>query len=238
MRYHLAEDTDEVSLSITDLRGQSIRRLEGTGNAGLNEVIWDLRIQEENSGGDVMNSGPRVLPGTYLVHLEAGNSVLEGEFSVHLDPRVTISQTVLLARHDAMISSYRLSGVVSEANSALGELEAQLEDALSLLGEVSPENEDLKAEIERLLGEVDQIGNDLGEGGRGANLVGQIEGVTGAPTADQLLQIEESWDEMPAFIDRLNILITSEVPAFYARLDDAGIRPDPGSAIEMPRRRR
>ncbi len=238
MRYHLAEDTDEVSLSITDLRGQSIRRLEGTGNAGLNEVIWDLRIQEENSEGDPMNPGPRVLPGTYLVHLEAGNSVLEGEFSVHLDPRVTISQTVLLARHDAMISSYRLSGVVSEANSALGELEAQLEDALSLLGEVSPENEDLKAEIERLLGEVDQIGNDLGEGGRGANLVGQIEGVTGAPTADQLLQIEESWDEIPAFIDRLNILITAEVPALYARLDDAGIRPDPGSAIEMPRRRR
>ena len=103
---------------------------------------------------------------------------------------------------------------------------------------MSPENEDLKAEIERLLGEVDQIGNDLGEGSRGANLVGQIEGVTGAPTVDQLLQIEESWDEMPAFIDRLNILITSEVPSFYARLDDAGIRPDPGPAIEMPRLRR
>ena len=238
MRYHLAEDTDEVSLSITDLRGQSIRRLEGTGNAGLNEVIWDLRIQEENSEGDPMNPGPRVLPGTYLVHLEAGNSVLEGEFSVRLDPRVTISQTVLLARHDAMISSYRLSGVVSEANSALEELEEQLGDALGLLDEVSPESEDLKTEIERLLGEVDQIGNDLGEGGRGANLVGQIEGVTGSPTADQLLQIEKSWDEMPAFIDRLNILITSEVPALYAQLDDAGIRPDPGSAIEMPRRRR
>jgi hypothetical protein len=238
MRYHLAEDIDEVSLSITDLRGQSIRRLEGTGNAGLNEVIWDLRIQEENSGDDVMNSGPRVLPGTYLVHLEAGNSVLEGEFSVHLDPRVTISQPVLLARQDAMISSYRLSGVVSEANSALGELEVQLEDALGLLDEVSPESEDLKTEIERLLGEVGQIENDLGEGGRGANMVGQIEGVTGAPTANQLLQIEESWDEIPAFIDRLNILITSEVPALYARLDDAGIRPNPGSAIEMPRRRR
>ena len=128
--------------------------------------------------------------------------------------------------------------MVSEANSALGELEAQLEDALGLLGEVSPESEDLKAEIERLRREVDQIGNDLGEESRGANLVGQIEGVTGAPTADQLLQIEESWDEIPAFIDRLNILITAEVPTLYARLDDAGIRPDPGSAIEMPRRRR
>ena len=128
--------------------------------------------------------------------------------------------------------------MVSEANSALGELEVQLEDALGLLDEVSPESEDLKTEIERLLEEVDQIGNDLGEGGRGANLAGQIEGVTGSPTADQLLQIEKTWDEMPAFIDRLNILITSEVPALYARLDDAGIRPDPGSVIEMPRRRR
>jgi ABC-type transporter Mla subunit MlaD len=145
---------------------------------------------------------------------------------------------VLLARQDAMISSYRLSGVVSEANSALGELEVQLEDALGLLDEVSPESEDLKTEIERLLGEVGQIENDLGEGGRGANMVSQIEGVTGAPTANQLLQIEESWDEIPAFIDRLNILITSEVPALYARLDDAGIRPNPGSVIEMPRRRR
>ena len=238
MRYHLAEAPDEVSLSITDLRGQPIRKLEGTGNAGLNEVIWDLRIQEESSSGDLMNPGPRVLPGTYLVQLEAGSSVLEGEFSVRLDPRVDISQTALLARQDAMISSYRLSGVLSEANSALADLEEQLEGAMGLLDEVSPESEDLKTEIERLLGEVDQVDNDLGESGRGANLVGQIEGVTGAPTADQLLQIEESWDEIPALIDRLNTLITAEVPALYARLDDAGIRPNPGSAIEMPRRRR
>ena len=185
-----------------------------------------------------MNPGPRVLPGTYLVQLEAGSSVLEGEFSVRLDPRVDISQTALLARQDAMISSYRLSGVLSEANSALADLEEQLEGAMGLLDEVSPESEDLKTEIERLLGEVDQVDNDLGESGRGANLVGQIEGVTGAPTADQLLQIEESWDEIPALIDRLNTLITAEVPALYARLDDAGIRPNPGSAIEMPRRRR
>ena len=150
-----------MSLSITDLRGQPIRKLEGTGNAGLNEVIWDLRIQEESSNGDLMNPGPRVLPGTYLVQLEAGSSVLEGEFSVRLDPRVNISQTVLLARQDAMISSYRLSGVVSEANSALADLEEQLEDALGLLDEVSPESEDLKTEIERLLGEVDQVDNCL-----------------------------------------------------------------------------
>ena len=238
IRYHLAEDTDEVSVSITDLRGQSLRELEGTGNVGLNEVIWDLRLQEEDSNGDLMNPGPRALPGTYLVQLEAGNSVLEGELSVHLDPRVTISPTVLMARQDAMISSYRLSGVVSEANSALGLLETQLEDALSLLGEASPESDDLVNEIERLLNDLRLIRSEVEAVASGANLVGQIEGVTGPPTADQLRQIEDSWQEIPALIDRLNILITTEVPALYARLDDEGIRPDPGSAIEMPRRRR
>ncbi|HIN78703.1 MAG TPA: hypothetical protein EYM97_07710 [Gemmatimonadetes bacterium] len=238
IRYHLAEDTDEVSVSITDLRGQSLRELEGTGNVGLNEVIWDLRLQEEDSNGDLMNPGPRALPGTYLVQLEAGNSVLEGELSVHLDPRVTISPTVLMARQDAMISSYRLSGVVSEANSALGLLETQLEDALSLLGEANPESDDLVNEIERLLNDLRLIRSEVEAVASGANLVGQIEGVTGPPTADQLRQIEDSWQEIPALIDRLNILITTEVPALYARLNDEGIRPDPGSAIEMPRRRR
>jgi len=238
IRYHLTEDVEEVSLTITDLRGRLIRRLEGSGKKGLNEVVWDLSLQEENSKGDLRDPGPRVLPGTYLVQVEAGNSILEGELSVRLDPRVTITQAELITRQDAMVSSYRLSGVVSEANSAIARLEAQLEDALALLGEVSPESEGLASEIDQLLVEIDKLETDLRENGGGATLVSQIRGVTGVPTADQLQQIDDSWEEIPPLIDRLNTLITDQVPALYAELDDAGIRPSPGSTIEMPQRRR
>ena len=98
---------------------------------------------------------------------------------------------------------------------------------------MSPESEGLANVIDQLLREIGKLETDLRENGGGANLAAQIGGFTGVPTADQLWQIDDSWEEVPPLINRLNDLITDEVPALYAELDDAGIRPNPGSAIQM-----
>ncbi len=65
-----------------------------------------------------------------------------------------------------------------------------------------------------------------------------MEGSTTRPTADQLWQIEQAWEQVPDLISRLNAFVTSRVPAFYAQLDENGIRPDPGEVVAVPVRPR
>ena len=64
----------------------------------------------------------------------------------------------------------------------------------------------------------------------------QIEGATNPPTADQLWQIDRSWEELPAVIERLNELIAVSLPALNEKLYAEGLRPKPGEAVAMPGR--
>ncbi|NCG32849.1 MAG: hypothetical protein GWP44_08195, partial [Proteobacteria bacterium] len=45
-----------------------------------------------------------------------------------------------------------------------------------------------------------------------------------------------AWDLVPAVVESINDYITTHVPAFYRKLDAAGVRPDPGEPVAVPRR--
>jgi hypothetical protein len=49
-------------------------------------------------------------------------------------------------------------------------------------------------------------------------------------------QIERSWDKAPPLIEQLNGYITDRMPQLNERLNELGIRPDPGPAVDVPRR--
>ena len=236
IRYYLGSETPDVSLTVTDARGRTIRELSPTGDAGLNEVIWDLRLVEDGTDGEPMDPGPRVMPGTYLVQLSAADMVIEGEVTVRLDPRVSMSRAVMAERHEAMMSSYSLSGVGSLARRAISEAEDQLEAVQELLGEGENGAGMLAEEVTALLLEFDEVGDELGDATGGANQMNGIQSVSGPPTADQLYQIERSWQELPSVIDRLNALITTATPAVLSQVYQADVLPEAAEAIRMPRR--
>ncbi|HSM59533.1 MAG TPA: hypothetical protein VK849_01995, partial [Longimicrobiales bacterium] len=235
IRYWVRDGADTVRITVTDAMGSTMRELEGPGEAGLNEVVWDLRLVEDDADGQPMDPGPRVLPGVYLVGLEAGPHVLEGEVAVRLDPRVDADETMLAERHDAMLSSYRLSGPVDGAEEALERVQEQLEEVRSLLAE-HDDGESLREEVDALLADADSLADALDDASDGAQAWRRIESVTAPATADQLRQIERSWEEVPPVIRAVNDLLTQRMPALNARLNQAGIRPDPGPAVPLPRR--
>jgi hypothetical protein len=69
--YYLASAASNVTIQITDpLTGDAVRDLEGTGNAGLNRVQWDLSSNPDPDDEDD-DEGPPVGPGTYRVTLRA-----------------------------------------------------------------------------------------------------------------------------------------------------------------------
>jgi hypothetical protein len=77
LSYFVHEDTgDGVSLSIADSAGHAIRKLEGSGAAGLHRVVWDLQGEpKQRIGRPEWNDQPEfVPPGKYVVTFEYGKS--------------------------------------------------------------------------------------------------------------------------------------------------------------------
>ncbi|MCH8939228.1 MAG: hypothetical protein IH966_07380, partial [Gemmatimonadetes bacterium] len=103
-----ARDGGVVKIAILDTNGETVRELEGSGAAGGNDVVWDLRITppytpepgeaQGGRGGRFFRGGvrgPRVLPGTYTVRLEAAGRTLTTDVVVRGDPRIDVSRADL-----------------------------------------------------------------------------------------------------------------------------------------------
>ena len=82
IHYWLSDEASEANLTITNaVTGEEIRTMEGTGEAGMNRVQWDLRGNPPQGGGGRGRGGgfggrgrqgQAVSPGIYRVQLSVG----------------------------------------------------------------------------------------------------------------------------------------------------------------------
>jgi hypothetical protein len=108
-----------VQITISDSSGKVIRTLNGTGNAGINRVIWDYRMTSPippappgqgggggfgggGFGGGFGGLGPRVDPGTFTVKITAGGKEATKTLVVEEDPRLEISAADRAGRRAAI----------------------------------------------------------------------------------------------------------------------------------------
>ena len=134
------------------------------------------------------------------------------------------------------MSLHRLAKPVYEAGRAVARLTDQMDEAESLLAEHGDASESLEEELEAIQDELAAIDDGLGEVRGWTRVAGAIQESSTHPTEDQLWQVDRAWEEAPGLVERLNALITERVPAFHDALDREGVRPDPGDAVEVPRR--
>jgi hypothetical protein len=76
---------DDVEITITDLAGNVVRDLEGTGDRGINRVQWNLLTNVPPADPDQPQQRRRatpVDPGTYLVKMVVGGRELSGSILV------------------------------------------------------------------------------------------------------------------------------------------------------------
>ena len=238
IRYHLESAMDSVAITIADGAGTVVRELKGGADAGLNEVIWDLRLTEDGADGEPMDPGPRVLPGSYRVALAAGADTLDTSAEVRFDPRVTISRGDLMARHDAMMDSYHLSGAVGDANDRIESMTEQLDAVEERVDDAEEAPEGLTEEVEAFREALDEVDEELGDVSGGASVWGTIQSSSSLPTADQLWQTDRTWEELPALIERVNGMLAERLPALHARVYAEAVRPELGEAVVMPVRGR
>lgn len=203
-------------------------------------VVAGPRTPAAGSGSSPRTSpaipGPRVLPGRYSVTLRAGADTLATSFDVRLDPRASISRADLEARHAAMLDSYRLASPVRDARRRLQSMDDQLEAAQERVDAAADSvPEELTAELEAFGEALDEAREALQEAGSGANTWRAIEGSTSLPTADQLWTIDRAWNDVPPAIESVNELL-ERLSALHDMLAEAGVRPEAGEPVPVPKR--
>ncbi len=137
VQYYLKSKPDakeRVRVTISDAAGKVVREVEGTKEAGVNRVVWDLRARMPVAPGGEAEQGEsageggagfgrfgrgggglRVEPGEYTVKVTAGTYEQSKKVVVEEDPRVEISAQDRAARHQAL---EQLSQMVAQANQA------------------------------------------------------------------------------------------------------------------------
>ena len=134
------------------------------------------------------------------------------------------------------MSLHDLARPLNDATQATRRLSGQFDEAAALLGDFEGESESLQEELTAMQSELEEISAGLGEARRWAGVASAIQGSSTLPTDDQMWQIDSAWDAVPPLVERLNVLITERAPAFNASMDAMGVRPNPGEAVEVPRR--
>ena len=134
------------------------------------------------------------------------------------------------------MSLYALAKPIYEATQMGRSLNQQLDATESLIKEQEDVPEALTEELSAIKDELEEIRDELGDASRNARVGNSIQNSSTVPTADQRWQVEQAWEDVPALIGRMNALVETRIPAFNEMLNQAGIRPSPGKAIEVPKK--
>jgi photosystem II stability/assembly factor-like uncharacterized protein len=109
-----APPKEKVTLEILNAQGAVVRHLDGTADAGVNRVVWDLTADPPNWPHTRQDprpfyvfyalevDGPEVLPGSYTVRLHARGATLDVPLRVRLDPENDATISDLRAQYDAL----------------------------------------------------------------------------------------------------------------------------------------
>lgn len=135
------EDKERVTISILDKDGKTVRELEGTKNAGINRINWDLRYttpveptpeqQQAVAAGLIAGPrGPMVEPGDYTVKISVGKNEVSKTVKVEEDPRITISASDRSPRQQTLMKLYEMAKTANRGQRTVTGLRTQLTNAL------------------------------------------------------------------------------------------------------------
>ncbi len=244
-------EKDKVTVTITDSKGVKVRDIEGTKEAGVNRVMWDLRntpppAPPAGSGGGGGGfgrtpRGPLVWPGEYSVKVTAADQTSDAQpILVEEDPRIQISEADRKAWYDMQMAMSKIRPDVQRGMRTVTTLGTQLRALKTELARNSRTPEPVTKALEDLLKKVEDLGGkepaNEPPGFAGAPLADEPEtiqdkigffgfggGMTAAPTESQRLGLERAQKELAAFTESVRVITETEVPALNKVLFEAGI---------------
>ena len=269
INYYLKDkpkEKDEVKLTITDASGAVVRDLKGPKEAGLNRMVWDLRLNppappppgqgEGGGGGGFFGNprGPRVQPGVYVLKISVGDKTATANVTVQEDPRIQIVEADRGKLNDAIAKTYALQKSAEAARKSMTSLKTQITTLQTSLKDNTDVPKPVNESVQKLSDALTAIQKKLATppdntGSAGPALpdeprplLQQINGVafgldsyTAAPTADELVRIEDLSKQLKDFLAELNKFIAEDVANLNKQLRDSGLQfLNPGKPLELP----
>jgi hypothetical protein len=238
-----ASDTT-VTFTILSESGDTVRTLEGPGSAGVHRVAWNLRRDtlpgpDESKGEGSFRYGftpPVVLPGSYQVHLRAGEFESAATVQVVLDPRVDVTNENLRAQHDALNRLWEMGGRGVQVVRVIDGLKPQLEGLAESLKRFDDTPEQMVELTEQIVQDLDTLRVELvrpepGLGiSTGAKWLDKVQSLASAvgratypPTSAQRHWIDELESELESLVARLEEIIEAKVPDLNRALNESGV---------------
>ncbi|HVX40003.1 MAG TPA: glycosyl hydrolase [Gemmatimonadaceae bacterium] len=210
-------------------------------NAGLQTFDWDLRYAPAASfpgmilwGGGT--TGPQAPPGRYSVRLTADGKTLTQPITVKRNPLHSATDADLAAQFALAI---QLRDKLSEANRAviqIRDVKSQVSDRLakSSDAQLTSTGDKLATDLSGVEGEIYQVKNQSGQdplnfpikvNNRLASLLGVVSNTDAKPIASAYPIFNDLKAELKVQTDRLQHVLSTELPAFNAQAKKLGLAP-------------
>jgi photosystem II stability/assembly factor-like uncharacterized protein len=254
---------DDVKIIITDKNGAVVRDLKGPKEAGLNRIVWDLRLnppapppEGQGEGGGFFGTprGPRVQPGSYAIKIAVGDKTATGNVTVEEDPRIQIVEADRGKLNEAIAKVYALQKSADAARKTMQSLKTQITTLQNSLKENTDVSKPVNDSVQKLSDQLAAIQKKLvsapdASGSAGPALpdeprplLSQITGVafgldsyTAAPTEDETTRIDDLSRQLKDLIAELNKFIGEDVNNLNKQLRDSGLQfLNPGKPVEPP----
>jgi photosystem II stability/assembly factor-like uncharacterized protein len=243
------EPAPEIWLTVRDQAGNVVRRVPGAVGAGFHRVSWDLRfpasdaVQGPETNEDDTPFGYMVVPGTYTVEL---TQRVRGETRMLVGPQSfeveRLNSGALPGASEPEVVAFweRIADMehrISAARTSIGELEGRFANLRTALHRSRTEPAELDDQFDALRAEYYEIqealgGNQSSQGRHGseASTVGSRLSFaqmgttmsTYGPAPSHVAQLGHAEAELSGILERLDALVSQDLPAFETALRDAG----------------
>ncbi len=239
-----------LSLAIFDSTNKRIRDLTVNAKPGLHRAVWDLRLaapyfNPRPQGNRGQPEGSFVLPGRYTARLMLSGkdsivaTTLETQLVVNPDPLVQLSAVEYRALHEMRLGTAGQQARVQAVVRSAELLKDQMTEVKNVLKNLVG-SDSLSKQANALDKEVDEILKAVRGGGeandaddrtrfrpsiqdRVNGVAGEIGDVTSPPTQLQRETLEVAMKDLARESAKLNVLLTTRVPALNSALDAAGV---------------
>src|SRR6185369_5983491 len=193
--YYLKSPAKKLTLTVKDASGGIVRELAGDdvkdkGGAGINTVVWNLRVKPlprprpaQGGGGGGGGGfggggldGPFVLPGTYQVTLKVEDKdAATGSFIVQGDPEIQISDDDRKVWFDTALRLHGLQKTMNEAFDRLNEVNEKIKAIQQALKDNASAPAAMKTKVEDFAKKFEPVGRRFGVGAENPFETGNFE---------------------------------------------------------------
>ncbi len=257
--YYLKSPAKNLAITVKDAAGNVVREFSGDKvkdktAAGINTLVWDLRVEPlpqpragQGGGGGFFGggglAGPFVMPGAYQVMLKVdGRDAATQNVTVQGDPEIVISEEERRAWYEASMDLHKMQKTVNDAAEKVTILNDRIKAMQQAIKESANAPAPLKAKVEELAKKFAPVGRrfGIGEGNpfetgnfdrinenlrfRVGGLKGSIMSSTSRPTETQARQLPEARALLEKTVQETNALL-AELSAVSKEMAESGIYP-------------